>query len=398
MKSKPVAQKEAQLQRYFAENLFDGKIIKKNQMITVQSGSIQSIQSAQFQDDAIPLLGLVAPGFIDIQVNGGGGVLFNNQPTVDTLITMSHAHQQFGSTAILPTLITDDLGTMQLAADAVASVISTNVKGIIGIHFEGPHLSQPKKGIHPTQHIRQISPEEMALFTRTDLGLVCVTLAPENVSVEVIKALVQANVKVCLGHSNASAAQTFAALQAGAQGFTHLFNAMSALQSREAGMVGAALLDTTSYCGLIVDHEHVDMTSCQLAIKCKTPDRIMLVTDAMSHVGSDQIALQFAGMQIHRKGNKLTIDGGRLAGSALDMASAVRNTVQNLHCSIQDAVKMASATPATFLGLQRQKGYLASGFDADWVVLSEQYYVNATYIAGEQVSAADPRLDQLKGE
>jgi N-acetylglucosamine-6-phosphate deacetylase len=377
------------MQRYFAKNLFDGKTIKTNQLITVEGSTIHSIESSQFQNDAIQLSGLVAPGFVDVQVNGGGGLLFNNQPNLDTLITMSRAHQQFGSTAILPTLITDDVATMHMAANAVASAITQNVKGIIGIHFEGPHLSQPKKGIHPKQHIRQISPEEMALFKRTDLGLVCVTLAPENVPVELIKELVQANVKVCLGHSNASAAQTFAALQAGAQGFTHLFNAMSPLQSREAGMVGAALLDSSSYCGLIVDHEHVDITSCQLAMKCKTPDRIMLVTDAMSHVGSEQIELQFAGMQISRQGNKLTIEGGRLAGSALDMASAVRNSVQDLHCSVQDALKMASTTPATFLGLQQQKGFLAPGFDADWVVLTDQHYVNTTFIAGEQVFASN---------
>jgi N-acetylglucosamine-6-phosphate deacetylase len=382
------------MQRYFAENLFDGKTIKTNQMMTVEGGTIQLIGSAEYQEkshkacqqDVIRLSGLVAPGFIDVQVNGGGGVLLNNQPSLDTVSTMSRAHQQFGSTAILPTLITDDLVTMQLAANAVASAIAQNVKGIIGIHFEGPHLSQPKKGIHPTQHIRQISPEEMAIFTRTDLGLVCVTLAPENVSVELIKELVQAKVKVFLGHSNASATQTFDALKAGAHGFTHLFNAMSPLQSREAGMVGAALLDSTSYCGLIVDNEHVDITSCQLAIKCKTPDRIMLVTDAMSHVGSEQIALEFAGMQINRQGNKLTIEGGRLAGSVLDMASAVRNSVTSLGCSIQDALKMASTTPATFLGLQQRKGYLAAGFEADWVVLTDQYYVKATYIAGKQVS------------
>jgi N-acetylglucosamine-6-phosphate deacetylase len=387
MKNTLVTQDGAQMQRFFAENMFDGETIKQNQMITVENGTIHSIESFQFPGDATQLSGLVAPGFVDVQVNGGGGVLFNNQPSLDTLITMSRAHQQFGSTAILPTLITDDLATMQLAASAVASAIAQNVKGIVGIHFEGPHLSQPKKGIHPTQHIREISPQEMAIFKRTDLGLVCVTLAPENVSVELVQELVQAKVKVCLGHSNASAAQTFAALQAGAQGFTHLFNAMSPLQSREAGMVGAALLDATSYCGLIVDNEHVDISSCQLAIKCKTPERIMLVTDAMSHVGSEQTELQFAGMKINRQGNKLTIEGGRLAGSALDMASAVRNSVQDLHCTIQEAIKMASTTPATFLDLHQQKGYLAPGFDADWVVLSDQYYVNATYIAGEQVSA-----------
>lgn len=373
------------MQRFFAENLFDGQTIKKNQMITVESGTVLTMESAPLQGDAVLLTGLVAPGFVDVQVNGGGGVLFNNRPNLETLLTMSQAHQQFGSTAILPTLITDDFATMQSAANAVASAIAQKIKGIIGIHFEGPHLSQPKKGIHPSQHIRQISPEEMALFKRKDLGLVCVTLAPENVSVEVIEELVQANVKICLGHSNASAEQTFAALKAGAQGFTHLFNAMSPLQSREAGMVGAALLDTSSYCGLIVDHEHVDMTSCQLAIKCKTPEHIMLVTDAMSHVGSEQIELQFAGMQINRQGNKLTIEGGRLAGSALDMATAVRNCVQDLKCTREEALKMASTTPAAFLGLQNQKGYLAPGFAADWVVLTDQYAVNATYIAGEQV-------------
>lgn len=373
------------MQRFFAENLFDGKTIQKNQMITVENGTIQSIEPAHLQNDMVHLSGLVAPGFVDVQVNGGGGVLFNNQPNLETLITMSRAHQQFGSTAILPTLITDDFATMQQAANAVAAAIAQNVKGIIGIHFEGPHLSQPKKGIHPSQHIREISAEEMALFKRTDLGLVCVTLAPENVSTESIEELAQAGVKICLGHSNASAEQTIAALHAGAQGFTHLFNAMSPLQSREAGMVGAALLDSASYCGLIVDHEHVDITSCQLAIKCKTPERIMLVTDAMSHVGSDQTELQFAGMRINRQGNKLTIEGGRLAGSALDMASAVRHCVQDLQCSMQQAIKMASATPATFLGMQQQKGYLAPGFAADWVVLTDQYHVNATYIAGEQV-------------
>ena len=374
------------MQRYFAPRLFDGKAIKHNQILAVKNGTIYSIEDADNQEEAIQLTGLVAPGFVDVQVNGGGGELFNNAPSFEALLTISRAHQQFGSTAILPTLITDNLETMELAADAVCDAIKRKMPGIIGMHFEGPHLSQPKKGIHPEQHIRHISPEEMAIFTREDLGLVCVTLAPENVSIECIEELVSANVKVCLGHSNASADQTFAALKAGANGFTHLFNAMSPLQSRAAGMVGAALLDSTSYCGLIVDHEHVDIPSCQLAIKCKTPEYIMLVTDAMSHVGSDQAVLEFAGMQINRQGNKLTIEGGRLAGSALDMATAVRNSVVNLHCSTEDALNMASATPAAFLGLQK-KGLLASGYDADWVVLNDDLYIDATYIAGEQVSA-----------
>ena len=375
--------------RYFAQQLFDGKSIRTNQIMTVVGGKIVSIDTGNSTDTDERLTGLVVPGYIDVQVNGGGGVLFNNQPTLQTLQIMSNAHQQFGTTAMLPTLITDDLPTMLEAGNAIEQAISSNLHGVVGVHFEGPHLSQPKKGIHPEKHIRHISDQELALFTRKDLGVVCVTLAPENVSCDVIKELVQANVKVCLGHSNATVEQTLSAIEAGAQGFTHLFNAMSPLQSRAAGMVGAALLDDKTFCGLIVDHEHVDKASCQLAIKCKTADKIMLVTDAMSHVGSDQVNLNFSGMEITREGNKLTIEGGRLAGSALDMASAVKHTIQDLNCSIEDAINMASFTPANFIGKQKTKGLLAPNFDADWLVLDEKFNVNQTYISGQNVYCKD---------
>jgi N-acetylglucosamine-6-phosphate deacetylase len=370
--------------RYFAPQLFDGNIIKTNQVMTIEHGLVTSIEDGVIGPSDIQLTGLVAPGFIDVQVNGGGGVLFNNQPTFAALQTMSRAHQQFGTTGMLPTLITDDMATMKLAGDAIQQAISEKTPGVLGVHFEGPHLSQPKKGIHPQQHIRHITDQELALFTRKDLGIVCVTLAPENVPCDIIKELVNANIKVCLGHSNASVELTQAAIEAGAQGFTHLFNAMSPLQSRAAGMVGAALLDNNTYCGLIVDHEHVDVASCQLAIKCKTTNKIMLVTDAMSHVGSDQVELEFSGMNISREGNRLTIEGGRLAGSALDMAMAVKHTIEDLQCSVTQALQMASSTPAAFLGIQ-QKGYLAKNFDADWVVLNDKFTVDQTFIAGHKV-------------
>jgi len=370
--------------RYFAECLFDGYEFKKDQLITVENDKIVQLTSGTPKQADILLSGLICPGFIDVQVNGGGGKLFNNDPSIKTLQTMSSAHQAFGTTAMLPTLITDDIDTMQQAADAVALALNENIPGIIGIHFEGPHLSFPKKGIHPQSHIRPITDKELSLFKRKDLGVVCVTLAPENVSCDIIKELVQAGVKVCLGHSNATVEQTIAAIDAGAIGFTHLYNAMSPLTSRAAGMVGAALLKDETYCGLIVDHEHVDKVSCQLALKCKGSDRLMLVTDAMSHVGSDQTSLQFAGMDITRDGNKLTIEGGRLAGSALDMATAVRNTVNNLDCPLTRALRMASTTPAEFLSFYN-KGRLIEGSDADWVLLTKDLHVIETYIGGNQV-------------
>ncbi|WP_426359300.1 N-acetylglucosamine-6-phosphate deacetylase [Pseudocolwellia sp. HL-MZ19] len=386
--------------RYFAEFLFNGFEIKKNQVITVESHKIVSVELGTPEQASILLAGLVTPGFVDVQVNGGGGKLFNNEPTIETLQAMSSAHQAFGTTAMLPTLITDNIETMKLAADTMSLALKQKVPGIVGIHFEGPHLSLPKKGIHPESHIRSISDEELALFKRKDLGIVCVTLAPENVPCSIITELVQAGVKVCLGHSNANAEQTTDAINAGAQGFTHLYNAMSALTSRAAGMVGVALLDNNTYCGLIVDHEHVDNISCKLAIKCKNSDRLMLVTDAMSHVGSDQKSLTFAGMDITRNGDKLTIDSGRLAGSALDMATAVRNTVNNLNIPLQQALQMASTTPAQFISLPNSKGRLSVGYDADWVVLTEDMRVLQTYIGGSQVYSANSENQQQnhKGE
>ncbi|WP_441003492.1 N-acetylglucosamine-6-phosphate deacetylase [Pseudocolwellia agarivorans] len=371
--------------RYFAQRLFDGLVFKSNQIITIKNQKIVSVEQGTADEADTLLSGLVTPGFVDVQVNGGGGKLFNNEPNLATLETMSRAHQTFGTTAMLPTLITDNLATMTLAADAVALALTNKIPGIIGIHFEGPHLSSPKKGIHPESHIRPISEKELALFKRKDLGVVCVTLAPENVSCDVIKELVSSGVKICLGHSNASVEQTLAAIDAGATGFTHLYNAMSPLTSRAAGMVGAALLRDEAYCGLIVDHEHVDKVSCQLAIKCKTSKKLMLVTDAMSHVGSNQTSLTFAGMEISRTGNKLTIEGGRLAGSALDMATAVRNTVTNLDTPLDQTLQMASSTPAKFVELQNTKGQLSEGYDADWIVLTDDLHVTQTYIGGKQV-------------
>lgn len=368
--------------QYFAKHLFDGTQFKNDCLIQVDQKRIIGVKDGTPEQADVVLEGTLVPGFIDVQVNGGGGKLFNNTPTLATLETMSAAHQQFGTTGMLPTVITDDVSVMQKAANAVALGIEEQLSCILGIHFEGPHLSQPKKGIHPDNHIRPISDAELALFTRKDIGKVHVTVAPETVPTDVIKDLIAQGVIVSLGHSNATAQQTINALKAGATGFTHLFNAMSSVTGREAGMLGVALLDSDAFCGLIVDGEHVGVESCQLAIKCKSPQKIMLVTDAMSHVGSDQTELTFAGMTIRKNGNKLTIENGRLAGSALDMATAVRNTVNDLKVSLGEALVMASSTPAAFLSLENQKGFIREGFDADWVTLTNDFHVKSTYVGG----------------
>jgi N-acetylglucosamine-6-phosphate deacetylase len=369
----------------YTPQLFDGHTFKQNQCIEIFDDKILRVFEGTAEQADEVLDGLLVPGFIDIQVNGGGGVLFNNHSTFKTLKTMSEAHQAFGTTAMLPTLITDGYATMHAAAEAMAEAIANKLRGVIGIHYEGPHLSRPKKGIHPQSHIRAVSDKELALFTRKDLGKVIVTLAPENVPNDVIRDLVKQGVIVCLGHSNANAQQVEDAIIAGASGFTHLYNAMSPLTSRESGMVGIALLDSQTYCGLIVDHHHVSKTSCQLAIKCKGSDKIILVTDAMSHVGSDLVTETFLDMDITRQANKLTIAGGTLAGSALDMASAVRNVHYDLKVPLRESLQMASLSPAKFLSIAQQRGRIAANFAADWVNLDEKLQLTQTWIGGYKV-------------
>lgn len=325
--------------------------------------------------------GILCPGFIDIQVNGGGGVLFNTDPTVSCLATMFAAHHQFGTTAMLPTVITDDVTVMQQAADSVAAAIAQQLPGIIGIHFEGPHLAPAKRGCHPEHYLRPLTAAEMALYCRQDLGVVMVTLAPETVPVAQIAALTAAGVIVSLGHSNAGSAEILPAIAAGASCVTHLYNGMSNLTSREPGVVGTALADPRLYCGIIFDGEHLHPLSAQIAYQLKGEQRLILVTDAMSPVGTTQQTFDFAGGRVTRQGMKLTNSAGSLAGSVLDMASAVRYAVHELAIETSSALRMASTTPAQLLKLP-QSGQIKVGARADLVWLDAALQVKQCWLAG----------------
>ncbi|GAB3038353.1 N-acetylglucosamine-6-phosphate deacetylase [Bowmanella dokdonensis] len=327
--------------------------------------------------------GLLVPGFIDVQVNGGGGVLLNDNPSLQGLRKIFAAHSQFGTTAMLPTLITDSLESMRSTADAIAEAVATGEPGIIGVHFEGPHMSVAKRGVHSPQYLRSISQAEMAVFARQDLGLKVITVAPEVVSPHQISELVAMGVRVCLGHSNANARQVQAALRAGASGFTHLYNGMSALTSREPGMVGTALADEDSWCGLILDGHHLHPLSAKLAIRAKGMDKIMLVTDAMPPVGTNDAEFSFYGEKVIRSGSKLMAPSGSLAGSVLDMAGAVRYAVKCLDLPLEDALLMASQCPAAFLGIQDSYGSLQVGRRADMLLLDKQLQVQHVWLAGQ---------------
>ncbi|EIL97949.1 N-acetylglucosamine-6-phosphate deacetylase [Rhodanobacter thiooxydans] len=339
----------------------------------------EAVRAARAEDLAGAYL---VPGFIDVQVNGGGGALFNAAPTVETIRTIGGAHRRFGTTGFLPTLISDSVDTMRAALAAVEQAFDEGVPGLLGIHLEGPYLAPGRKGVHDPKWFHVPGEEELALLCAPHRGVRLLTLAPERVPHEFIARLAAAGVLVNAGHTAADHATIRAALAAGVRGFTHLFNAMTPLGSREPGVVGAALDDPGSWCGLIVDGHHVHPASLRVAIAAKPRGKMLLVTDAMPPVGADRPDYVLNGETIIVKDGICQTAGGVLAGSALDMASAVRNTVQMLGLPLDEAVRMASTWPAEFLGLGDSHGRIAPGCRADLVALGDEYRVERSWIGG----------------
>ena len=330
--------------------------------------------------------GLLVPGFIDVHVNGGAGELLNHKPSAKALKTIAQAHREYGTTAFLPTLITDTWEQMVNAVAAVAAAVELGVPGILGIHLEGPYLNEERKGVHPAKRIRvPTSHEDLNhLFDVFPAHLIkLMTLAPEQVSPAFIRRLTQDGVIVSAGHTEASYDQMQTALAHGVTGFTHLFNAMSPMTSREPGVVGAALDHADSWCGLIVDGHHVHPVTLRQAIKAKAKGKMILVTDAMHTVGQGAGRFDLMGSPIVSANGKVTTLDGTLAGSDLDMASAVRNTVQQVGLELEEALRMASLYPAQFLKLDHKIGRIAKGFQADLVLIDDHMLVQQTWIKGE---------------
>lgn len=325
---------------------------------------------------------LLLPGYIDIQVNGGGGVLFNDDPTPETIRRIGAAHRPFGTTGFLPTLISDDLDVMAGAIEAVAAAIQAGVPGLLGIHLEGPFLSPDRKGVHNPEKFRTLDSHAVALLTSLKGAKTLVTLAPEMTTPGMIAKLVSAGVIVSAGHTNATYDLMKAALASGASGFTHLFNAMSPLTGREPGVVGAALSDPNSYCGIIADGRHVHPEVLKLALRAKRHDRFMLVTDALANTGTDMTSFQLQGATITIRDGVCVDENGTLAGSAMDMSRAVRNARDLLDLPLPEAVAMASSVPAGFLGLTNDYGEIAKGRRANLVLADDDLRVRETWIDG----------------
>lgn len=322
------------------------------------------------------------PGFLDTQVNGGGGLLFNDAPTVETIATIGAAHRRYGVTGFLPTLISDDLAKVACAIEAVDQAIETGVPGVLGIHIEGPFLSERRKGVHDASKFRTLDEAALTLLTSSRRGRTLVTLAPETTTLEMIGRLAGAGVTVAAGHTNATYERLIEALGAGVTGFTHLFNAMSPLANREPGAVGAALDHQDSWCGVIIDGRHIHPAALRIAFRAKRHDRFMLVTDAMPSVGMVDKNFTIQGRPIRVVNGVCVDENGTLAGSDLDMASAVRNAVELTGLDLADAAAMASTNPAAFLGLGKELGRIAPGYRANLTLLDRGLKATRTWIDG----------------
>ena len=359
--------------------------------VRIDAGRIVAIVPARdlpTGDDRYDATGFtLLPGFIDAQNNGGGGVLFNDDPRVAAIRAIAAAHRHFGTTGFLPTLISDDLDVVRRGVAAVDAAIAAGVPGVIGIHIEGPFLNSDRKGIHDPSKLRTLDEEGLAVVTALRTGRTLVTLAPERTTTAMLRRLAAAGIVVAAGHTDGSYADIRAALDNGLTGFTHLFNAMSPLTSREPGAVGAALEDLHSWCGLIVDGRHVDPVTMRLALRCRPHNRFMLVTDAMPSVGMIDKRFMLQGQEVQVVDGVCMNADGTLAGADLDMATALRNAVAMLDIPLETAARMASTYPAAFLRLEHEVGRIAPGLRADLVLLDESLHVVETWIAGQPSEA-----------
>jgi N-acetylglucosamine-6-phosphate deacetylase len=374
--------------------IFDGERFLSDQALVVEGERIAAIVPYAERPRGADLDlggGLLAPGFIDVQVNGGGGALFNASPTPEAIVRIADAHRKHGTVGLLPTLVTDAPQVMA-AAIAATREARRRTPAALGLHLEGPFIDPRRKGAHELKYIRELTAVDIETIANADCGAIMVTLAPNRVAAESIAELARRGVLVSLGHSEASYDQACSAVQAGARAFTHLFNAMSGSVGREPGMVGAALDLADAFVGIIADGQHVHAANLRIAFSAKRRDRFMLISDAMPSAagGPDHFDLQ--GRRVTRAGGCLRLDDGTLAGSVLTMDEAVRYAVTVIGLDLADALAMASRVPATFLRRDHELGRIAPGHLASLVHLDEELQVFETWIEGRP-TADGPRLN-----
>ena len=357
-----------------------------NHAVVVAGRRIQAVVPFDELDSSIGRIDLtgrlLAPGFLDLQVNGGGGQLFSNSPDTDTLRLICRAHRKSGTTALLPTLISGNVKAMQTAIAAVHSAMESQIPGVVGIHLEGPYISVHRRGIHQERHILPIETDALDLMSSLTVGTTLVTLAPECAPLGAIARLVGSNTLVAIGHSDATYEQALAALEEGACGFTHLFNGMAPLQSRHPGCLGAGLNDERSWIGIIADGHHVHPANLRIALSTKPKGKVILVSDATAAAQCEISEFAWNGQTIYVKDGLCVLADGTLAGSTTTLLDAVSYLVKQLDLPLEEALRMASTYPAIAIGRSDEFGYIRRGNAANLVLLDETLDVVETWVDG----------------
>jgi N-acetylglucosamine-6-phosphate deacetylase len=374
--------------------IFDSNAWRQNAALTVRGDTVEAVDALPSGVNKVDLAGgMLVPGFIDLQVNGGGGVMLNDRQDVETIRSICAAHAPFGTTALLATLITDTREITAAAVEAGAEAAQQHVPGFLGLHLEGPHLSVARKGAHDPALIRPMGDDDEAALIAAHRRVphLLTTVAPESVTPERIARLAADGIVVSLGHSDTTFASATAAAAAGASMVTHLFNAMSQIGNREAGLAGAAINTGTLYAGLIADGIHVDPATIRIALNAKNgPAGIFLVTDAMATIGTDMKSFTLNGRLIKRENGSLRLENGTLAGADLDMISAVRFMHRTIGVPLEEALRMASFYPARAMGVENRHGRLAKGSAANFVHLSDDLDMLGVWIDGQKVFGSAP--------
>ncbi|MDR0484967.1 MAG: N-acetylglucosamine-6-phosphate deacetylase [Alphaproteobacteria bacterium] len=371
-----------------AKKVFDGEAFQSNKAIIIDNNKIKDIIALEDIGN-IELINygdnIIAPGFIDLQINGCGGVLFNDSISPETIEIMLKTNLSCGTTSFLPTLITASESDVKKAVETATLMHEKYPHNIIGVHIEGPYISKIKKGIHNPVHMKAISSEMVDFFVSFAKKIpIKLTLAPEENDVAKIQQLVDGGVKVSIGHSNANYIQAIAGVNAGISLATHLFNAMSPFEGRNPNVVGAVLNSNSVHAGIIIDGNHVDFASVALVAKIKK-EKLYMVTDAATPMGTDMKEFRFADQLVYVKGDKYVNKDGTLAGANINMMESIANAVEKVNLPLSESLKMASLYPANALGVSKL-GRVLKGYIANLVVFSSDYNLVATIDGGNIIN------------
>ncbi|ANQ67163.1 N-acetylhexosamine 6-phosphate deacetylase [Candidatus Pseudothioglobus singularis] len=333
--------------------------------------------------------GILSPGFIDLQVNGGGGKLFNNSPDKESLNTIISAHQYFGTTSIMPTVISDSLNILQKCTDTISNEINNN-HSLLGIHIEGPFFNVKYRGVHQKQYINTINASYLNLFETLDKFPVMLTLAPECISIKQLKHLKSLGFKILAGHTDANYDQLEEAVKYGLDGFTHLFNAMGQISAREPGVVGSAFdFDETS-ASIIVDLHHVHPSLINLSFKQKPKGKLFFVSDSMATINHGEPSFELYDEVVSESNGRIINSEGKLAGSSITQIDAIKNAYQKCSIPLESAISMATLYPAEYLGVSDYIGQLKKGYRADLAHFDSNFHVQNVWLAGKQIKE-DPQ-------